>query len=126
MIDGEVGLVHTRLAIIDREHGAQPMATPDGRYVTVFNGEIYNHHHLRGDLERRGIRPSTRCDTEILTDLYRLDGPDMLDELDGMFAFAVVDRRDQDVFLARDRFGKKPMYWARVEQGSRSRRRSTP
>lgn len=107
-----VGLVHTRLAIIDRAHGTQPMFSADGRYVVVFNGEIYNHHHLREELERLGYAFRTRSDTEVLLYLYAEYGRTMVDHLRGMFAFAIVDRLEKTVFLARDRFGKKPLYCA--------------
>jgi len=116
-IQDDLGMAHARLAIIDRAHGTQPMATHDGRFVTVFNGEIYNHHRLRDDLERRGVPSQTRCDTEVLPGLYALEGPGMVEHLEGMFAFAVVDRHTGDVLLARDRFGKKPLYWTRLGDG---------
>jgi len=103
------GLAHTRLAIIDRAHGVQPMFTADGRYGVVFNGEIYNHHQLRRELEAAGCPLRTRCDTEILPYLYERHGKDMVHRLRGMFAFAVYDRRERSLFLARDRFGKKPL-----------------
>jgi asparagine synthase (glutamine-hydrolysing) len=106
------GLAHTRLAIIDRAHGAQPMVSADGRYVIVFNGEIYNHHELRRDLEGRGRSFRTRCDTEVLPELYAAEGPGMVRRLRGMFAFAILDRVEHSLFLARDRFGKKPLYLA--------------
>ena len=93
------------------------MAMYDGRFATIFNGEIYNDHRLRDDLERRGVPSQTRCDTEVLPGLYALEGPDMVEHLEGMFAFAVVDRHTGDVFLARDRFGKKPLDWTRVGDG---------
>ena len=110
--EGRVGLAHARLSIIDRAHGSQPMITPDGRYVVAFNGEIYNHHELRADLVRRGYPMRTACDTEILPSLYAADGPAMVERLRGMFAFAVVDLHEREVFLARDGFGKKPLYAA--------------
>jgi asparagine synthase (glutamine-hydrolysing) len=107
-----VGLAHARLAIIDRSHGEQPMTTRDGRYVVVFNGEIYNHQELRKELIDAGCDLSTNCDTEVLPYLYALHGPDMVDRLRGMFAFAVIDLVEREAFLARDRFGKKPLYVA--------------
>ncbi|MEW6059680.1 MAG: asparagine synthase (glutamine-hydrolyzing) [Actinomycetota bacterium] len=107
-----VGLSHTRLAIIDRARGDQPMFSQDGRYVVVFNGEIYNHHDLRRELAGRGYRLVTRCDTEVLLYLYDWLREDMVDRLRGMFAFAVFDRVERRALLARDRFGKKPLYYA--------------
>ena len=104
------GLSHTRLAIIDRAHGDQPMFSEDGRYAVVFNGEIYNHHDLRRELEGHGYRLRTRCDTEVLLYLYDQLGERMVERLRGMFAFVVLDRRERKAFLARDRFGKKPLY----------------
>jgi asparagine synthase (glutamine-hydrolysing) len=109
---GPVGLAHTRLAIIDRAGGAQPMRSEDGRFVVVFNGEIYNHHQLREELRSKGYIPRTRCDTEVLLSLYADRGPAMVDDLRGMFAFAIVDTVERRAFLARDRTGKKPLYYA--------------
>jgi asparagine synthase (glutamine-hydrolysing) len=109
-----VGLSHTRLAIIDRAHGDQPMFSQDGRYAVVFNGEIYNHHDLRRDLEGHGYRLTTRCDTEVLLYLYDWLGDAMVERLRGMFAFVVFDRRERKALLARDRFGKKPLYFTEV------------
>jgi asparagine synthase (glutamine-hydrolysing) len=105
----QVGLAHTRLAIIDRAGGAQPMLTPDGRFVVVFNGEIYNHRDLRRELEAHGVRFRTSSDTEVLLQLYARYGATMVERLRGMFAFAVVDLLERTALLARDRFGKKPL-----------------
>jgi asparagine synthase (glutamine-hydrolysing) len=110
--DGPVGLAHARLSIIDRARGSQPVLTADGRYVAVFNGEIYNHHELRTELTRLGCPMRTTCDSEILPYLYALEGPAMVERLRGMFALAIIDRSEHVVFLARDGFGKKPMYAA--------------
>jgi asparagine synthase (glutamine-hydrolysing) len=107
-----VGLAHTRLAIIDIAGGAQPMFTADGRYVVVFNGEIYNHRDLRRELEGHGVRFRTNADTEVLLHLYARDGASMVEHLRGMFAFAVVDLQGNRALLARDRFGKKPLCYA--------------
>jgi asparagine synthase (glutamine-hydrolysing) len=107
-----IALVHTRLAIIDRAGGDQPMFSNDGRYGVVFNGEIYNHHDLRKDLQSKGVKLKSHCDTEVLPYLFALYGCQMAERLRGMFAFAVVDRLEGSVFLARDRFGKKPLYLA--------------
>jgi asparagine synthase (glutamine-hydrolysing) len=105
-----IGLAHARLSIIDREHGSQPVTTADGRYATVFNGEIYNHREIRAELTRMGCPMRTHCDTEVLPYLYALEGPSMLGRLRGMFALAVIDMEEREVFLARDGFGKKPLY----------------
>jgi asparagine synthase (glutamine-hydrolysing) len=115
--EGDLGLAHTRLAIIDRAGGAQPMVSADGRYVVVFNGEIYNHGELRRELESRGIAFRTRSDTEVLLALYAFEGRSMVERLRGMFAFAIVDRSEHRALLARDRFGKKPLCFARLGRG---------
>jgi asparagine synthase (glutamine-hydrolysing) len=106
-------LGHRRLSIIDpSERGAQPMATPDGRYWITYNGEIYNFRELRGELEAEGFTFRSDCDTEVLLAMYSRHGGAMLDRLDGIFAFAVWDNRTGELFLARDRLGVKPLYYA--------------
>lgn len=109
--DGPVALAARRLAIIDLAGGRQPIASEDGRVHAVQNGEILNHAELRHDLERRGHRFATRCDTEVLVHLYEQRGEQMLGDLRGMFAVAIWDAREQRLLLARDRFGIKPLYW---------------
>lgn len=109
--DGAAGLGHRRLSIIDLGGGHQPMSTPDGEVVTVLNGEIYNFRELRVELERRGHRFRTRSDTEALLFAYREWGESFVDHIDGMFALAIWDRKEQRLLLARDRFGKKPLVW---------------
>ena len=109
---GPAGLGHRRLSVIDlTEAGDQPMATPDGRYVLSYNGEIYNYRELRPLLEARGWRFRSRCDTEVV--LYALAewGRDALRRFNGMFALALWDAVDQRLLLARDRFGVKPLYY---------------
>ncbi len=107
---GAVHLGHRRLAIIDTsDAGAQPMLAPWGSAI-VFNGEIYNHVELREELETAGFRFRTRSDTEVLLAAWERWGPDCLDRLIGMFAFALWDPRQGRLFLARDRLGKKPLY----------------
>lgn len=111
-VNERVVLGHRRLSIIDVSLGGQPMATPDDALVIVFNGEIYNHRQLREVLESRGHRFRTRSDTEVILEAYREYGPACVDRLEGMFAFAIYDERQQSLFVARDRLGKKPLYYA--------------
>lgn len=111
-IDEQIALCHRRLSIIDlSESGAQPMHSPSGRYVTVYNGEIYNFLELRTELESDGIVFRGGSDTEVLIALYEKYGPDCLSMLNGMFAIAIWDKTKQSLFLARDRLGKKPLYY---------------
>jgi asparagine synthase (glutamine-hydrolysing) len=112
----EATLLHTRLRIIDLSPtGDQPMANEDGSVWTVFNGEIYNHAALRAELEARGHRFRGRSDTEVLPHLYEEHGAGMFARLRGMFAVAILDRRQRRLLLARDRFGIKPLFYALVE-----------
>lgn len=106
-----VGLGHRRLSIIDVAAGHQPMASDDALLWIVYNGEIYNHAEIRKRLEARGVRFHTRCDTEVILRLYEARGPACVEELLGMFAFAIFDARREQLFLARDRVGIKPLYW---------------
>ena len=113
-LDAERGvhLGHRRLSIVDLSGGAQPMATADQDLVIVFNGEIYNHAELRAELQSKGCRFQTdHSDTEVLLEGYREWGEGMLERLNGMFAFAIFDKVHRKLFIARDRFGKKPLYW---------------
>jgi asparagine synthase (glutamine-hydrolysing) len=107
--DATIGM--RRLAIFDPAHGHQPMTTPDGRLHLVFNGAIYNFRALRDELTAAGFSFRTQCDTEILLAAYAHWGEACLGRLRGMFAFAVWDERDQSLFLARDPFGIKPLYY---------------
>ncbi len=111
-IEGPVGLAHRRLAIIDVAGGQQPMASEDDRIWGVFNGEIYNHMALRPTLEARGHRYRTRTDTETILHLYEELGDRAVEELHGMFAVALWDRAERRLWLARDRLGIKPLYYA--------------
>lgn len=111
--NGRCALAHRRLSIIDlTEAGAQPMASADGRYVVTFNGEIYNYQALRSLLEARGRVFRSRSDTEVLLHLYAEKGEAMVHDLRGMFAFAIWDCLRQTLFLARDPYGIKPLYYA--------------
>jgi asparagine synthase (glutamine-hydrolysing) len=111
--DGRLSLGHRRLSIIDvSEHGHQPMLSADGRYAIVFNGEIYNYKELRADLERAGVTFHTHSDTEVLLALFSREREAMLMKLRGMFALAVWDSRERSLFLARDPYGIKPLYYS--------------
>jgi len=115
--DHRIGLAHRRLSILDLSSaGRQPMVSADGRYVIVFNGEIYNFRALRVELERLGFTFHTETDTEVLLSAYRAWGEACLARLNGMFAFAIYNAGDattpSSLFLARDRAGKKPLYYA--------------
>src|SRR6266542_2037154 len=110
-------LGHRRLSIIDLDTGGQPMQTADGRYVIVFNGEIYNFPELRQELLKYGARFNTRSDTEVILEGYRHWGSEVVRHLHGMFAFVVWDRVQQRAFAARDRLGIKPLCWA-MHRGS--------
>lgn len=110
------GLGHNRLAIIDPSHARQPMSTPDGRFVLIYNGEIYNFPELKARLESRGVAFRTRSDTEVLLHWLVEFGAGGLSDLNGMFAFALWDTLEHTALLARDRLGIKPLYWA-LNQG---------
>jgi asparagine synthase (glutamine-hydrolysing) len=112
-----VGLGFRRLSIIDLDTGNQPIANEDGSVLLVFNGEIYNFRELRAELEALGHRFETNADTEVLVHLYEDLGPRCVERLNGMFAFAIWDERERRLVLGRDRFGKKPLYYAEVEGG---------
>jgi asparagine synthase (glutamine-hydrolysing) len=106
-------LGHRRLSIIDpTERGAQPMQFGDGRYWITYNGELYNFRALRAELERDGFTFRTECDTEVVLAMYARHGADMLPRLNGMYAFAIWDTERDELFLARDRLGVKPLYYA--------------
>lgn len=113
-----IALGHRRLAILDLEARAnQPMHSNDGRYVIVFNGEIYNFRELRAELEAKGHAFRTTSDTEVLLELYALEGTGMLRRLRGMFALAIWDTHTRDLLLARDPYGIKPLYYTHTSDG---------
>ncbi len=116
-VDGPCGIGMRRLSIIDLNTGHQPISNEDGSLWVVFNGEIYNYKELRQDLISRGHRFKTNSDTETLLHLYEEFGPDGVSKLRGMFAYAIWDSRQRLLFLARDRFGKKPLYYAALPSG---------
>ncbi|HET9469188.1 MAG TPA: asparagine synthase (glutamine-hydrolyzing) [Vicinamibacterales bacterium] len=117
-IDGPVGLSHRRLAIVDvSTAGEQPMTNEDGSVWIAFNGEIYNHVSLRPSLEAKGHRYRSRCDTETIIHQYEEDGDRVVEKLHGMFAFAIWDKKRQELLLARDRLGIKPLYYATTDAG---------
>ena len=113
---GACVLGHRRLSILDlKPTGAQPMASPDGRFVITYNGECYNFQELRADLEAQGERFQSTGDTEVVLRLLAREGQEALRRLNAMFALALWDEADQRLLLARDRFGQKPLYYARVD-----------
>ena len=109
-----VALGMRRLSIIDLQSGHQPISNEDGSVWVVFNGEIYNFEALRQTLECRGHRFRTQTDTEVIAHLYEDHGPELVNHLRGMFAFAVWDQRRRRLLLARDRLGIKPLYYGEV------------
>jgi len=112
-IESNIGLGHRRLSIIDLEGGKQPMGNEDGSIQVVFNGEIYNFQELRKVLRNKGHSFSTRTDTEVIVHLYEEYGEKCVEKLRGMFAFGIWDNLRKRLFLARDRLGKKPLYYFR-------------
>jgi asparagine synthase (glutamine-hydrolysing) len=107
----DAGLAFRRLALLDLSSGNQPARSENGRYWSVFNGEIYNHAQLREELVRHGHRLHGTGDAELIPRLYQQFGVDFLNKLRGMFAIAIYDEETSDLFLARDGFGIKPLYW---------------
>ena len=116
-VQGEVGLGHRRLSIIDLNGGSQPISNEDGTLHIIFNGEIYNYIELREELLTYGHVFITQSDTEVIVHAYEQWGPDCVTRLNGIFAFAIWDQRDRELFLARDHLGVKPLYF--TQRGSR-------
>ena len=111
-INKNVALAMTRLSIVDIDGGVQPYTSKAGNYTIVFNGEIYNNNELRKKLSADGHSLSEKnCEVETLSKLYELYGEKMLDMLNGMFALAIYDRKKNEIFIARDRYGIKPLYY---------------
>ena len=110
-VNGAIGLGHRRLSIIDVEGGSQPIANEDGTLQVVFNGEIYNYIELRHELMALGHQFKTVSDTEVIVHAYEQWGPDCVNRFNGMFAFAIVNVRENTLFLARDHLGIKPLYY---------------
>src|SRR3954447_21992497 len=111
-LDGPFGMTNTRLAIIDLAGGDQPLSEERGRYWVMQDGEIYNYVELMDELRQLGHRFATSCDTEVIAHAYEEWGLRFLDRLNGDFAIAVWDRERQEVLLARDRFGVRPLFLA--------------
>ena len=115
-VDGNIGLGHRRLAIVDPKHGVQPMM--NGDHLIVYNGEVYNHADSRSELIERGHTFENRSDTETILHLYQEFGRDCVQHLRGMFAFAIWDKQTRELFIARDRFGVKPLYYVHDFEGN--------
>ncbi|WP_455210587.1 asparagine synthetase B family protein, partial [Kaarinaea lacus] len=108
---GPVALGHTRLSIVDIRGGSQPMLSEDGRFAIVYNGEIYNYKKLREELEKQGFVFNTESDTEVILNLFIRDEALCVQHLRGMFAFAIHDLQTNELFVARDRLGIKPLVY---------------
>ena len=120
--DGAVALAARRLAVIDPSAaGHQPMRSSDGRFWMVYNGEIYNHRELAQRLRARGVQLRSRSDSEVLLEMFAAEGKDALRRLRGMYAFAIWDTRNRELFCARDPFGIKPLYYTLAEGGNQLR-----
>ena len=124
--EGQISLAMRRLSILDLKDGHQPMTSSDGRFVIVYNGEIYNFEQIRSDLLAKGYQFKTTCDTEVLLNAFIDQGVDCLQSLNGMFAFAIWDRAEEKLFVARDRLGIKPLYYATNAQGTMFSSELTP
>ena len=117
-MESPIGLAHRRLSVIDLNEAAnQPLWDGSGNHCIVFNGEIYNFRTLRQDLMASGSQFHTESDTEVLLEAYKKWGTNCLERLNGMFAFAIWDRPNRRLFLARDRLGKKPLFYFPLPEG---------
>ena len=116
-IEPGLGFGHRRLSIIDLSSGQQPLFNEDGTVVVTYNGEIYNFPELTKELKGMGHQFSTHCDTEVIVHAWEEWGEACVERFRGMFAFAVWDRNQEILFLARDRLGIKPLYYARLADG---------
>ena len=117
-VQGRIGLGHRRLSIVDPEAGQQPMSAHDGAVQIIYNGEVYNHPDIMRRMEAEGHQYHSHCDTESVLKLYEMHGAQTPNYLRGMFAFAIWDSRTDTLFIARDRFGVKPLYYAITPDGS--------
>lgn len=117
--DGECGFAHQRLAIIDRAKGKQPLADESGNFTIIYNGEVYNYQELRDELVAKGRKFKTESDTEVIVQGYAEWGAEVFDRLNGMFAVAIWNKAKKHLVLARDHFGIKPLYFAKVGDGSK-------
>ena len=106
-----VGLGSARLSIIDIDSGQQPLSDESGNYWIVYNGEIFNYKELRKDLEEKGIRFKTHSDTEVVVQMYAIYGSRCLSQFNGEFAFCIWNKKEKELFLARDRVGIRPLYY---------------
>jgi len=113
--DGQAGIAHARLSIIDLSSGQQPMSNEDGTIWITFNGEIFNYIELRQDLIKRGHIFTTNSDTEVIIHLYEDYGTKCLNYLNGQFAFAIWDKNKRELFMARDRVGIRPLFFAAIQ-----------
>ena len=117
-MDAKIALGHRRLSIVDVVHGQQPMSSADDALVLVYNGEVFNHPTLMAQLQGDGVQYRTHCDTETVLHVFERRGEGAPEELRGMFAYAVWDKRTRTLTLARDRFGVKPLYYALLPDGT--------
>ena len=117
-VEGQIGLGHRRLSIVDGSHGGQPMFNEDKSLVIIYNGEVYNHADYPEELEAKGHVYQTHCDTETIIHLYEEYGEHCVEKLRGMFAFAIWNRTKKELFIARDRLGVKPLYYVHDEKGN--------
>jgi asparagine synthase (glutamine-hydrolysing) len=117
-IEPGIALGHRRLSIVDVAHGQQPMSSDDDSLRIIYNGEVYNHPSLSADFQAAGVRYNTHCDTETVLRAFEAYGGRCVERLRGMFAFAIWNRHRRELFLARDRLGVKPLYYAVTDDGS--------